>query len=138
MNKDVLIEKLFHEVSKLNGGRLSGDLTADFFEWMVDKDVESKKEPTESNTATGILWKSLDDGIYRWEDYTGRNTDKMYHELAKYYAFDDYDQCEVPFAIYDNGHPIEYCGWEPHMVIRFKDMFTDEDVYECQHMEWEH
>lgn len=138
MNKDILIEKLFREVFKLSDNRLPEDLTSDFFEWMTNKDIESGKESTELNTATGILWKSLDDNAYRWADYTERGTDKMYYELAKYYAFDDCDPCDIPFAVYDNGHPIQYCGWEPNMVIRFKDMFTDEDVYECQHMEWEH
>ena len=133
MNKDALIEKLFLVINQFNDGKLPEDLHDDYFEWITDKQVKSSE-----NAATGILWKSLEDDGYQWSDYSERGTDKMYHELAKYYAFSDFDQCEVPFAVYDNGHPVTYCGWEPNMVFRFKDMFTDEDLYECQHMEWEH
>lgn len=133
MNKDALIEKLFLVINQFNDGKLPEDLHDDYFEWMTNKQIKSS-----ANAATGILWKSLEDDGYRWSDFSERGTDKMYHELAKYYAFNDYEQCEVPFAAYDNGHPVTYCGWEPNMVFRFKDMFTDEDLYECQHMEWEH
>lgn len=133
MNKDALIEKLFLVINQFNDGKLPEDLHDDYVEWMTNKQVKSP-----AHAATGILWKSLEDDGYRWSDFSERGTDKMYHELAKYYAFSDFDQCEIPFAAYDNGHPVTYCGWEPNMVFRFKDKFTGEDLYECQHMEWEH
>lgn len=133
MNKDALIEKLFLVINQFNDGKLPEDLHDDYFKWMTNKQVKSP-----AHAATGILWKSLEDGGYRWSSYFVRGTDAMYHELAKYYAFSDFDQCEIPFAAYDNGHPVTYCGWEPNMVFRFKDKFTGEDLYECQHMEWEH
>lgn len=133
MNKDALIEKLFLVIKQFNYGTLPEDLADDFIEWMDSKQIHASEK-----RMTGIMWKSTEDGSIRWSDYTARGTDKMYHELAKYYAFNDFDQCEVPFAAYDNGEAIEYCGWEPNMVIRFKKRFADDITYECQHMEWEH
>lgn len=133
MNKNVLIEKLFLVIRQLNDGRLPEDLCDDFIEW-----IDSKQANTSEKPMTGVMWKSTEDDSMRWSDYTERGIDKMYFDLAKYYAFSDFDQCERPVAAYDNGNAIQYCGWEPNMVIRFKKMFTDEIVYECQHMEWEH
>lgn len=84
---------------------------------------------------TGVLWK-WDDGTVEWENYD--NTDEMYYDLARHYAWRDCDDSVEVVAIVDHNELVQYCGWEPDMVFRFRSITSGKDTYECQHMEWEH
>ena len=109
-----------HDIAKLQKSLLEGecDENINYYEYMVYDYVEGSEEK-----------------VVRTFDYNGRNA--MMNQVSKTICFSDCTDERITKIVY-KGREVEYTGWEPGMVMNFKNKNTGEFVWGCCHPEWDH
>lgn len=67
-----------------------------------------------------------------------KNERTLFNDVSKFYAFDDLiDDTEI-LQISVNGRKCRYVGWQPDMLIQFKDIKTGQIVFSDQFPQYDH
>lgn len=74
---------------------------------------------------------------YVIKSYHSNDAEKMMRHVARDIAFSDCNDEEVTEICY-KGELIEYCGWEPNNVMRFRSLETGNIVWQHEFPEWDH
>lgn len=61
----------------------------------------------------------------------------FFHTLAERYAFSDCSDDRILESVFD-GVPVEYAGWQPGMLIEFREATTGLVVFSESFPEWDH
>ena len=117
-------------IDLLLGTLAANGLTHDIKEALFDyqrKNYESIKaeqqlieDSWKFGSRNGILYWYIDDGTYKWVDYSNRDVNQMYYDASKCYAFSDLDDTARIAKIIHNGEEVYYCGFESNNHVTYK------------------
>lgn len=84
------------------------------------------------------ILRSREDGEIIVKSYDEKKSNTMMRDVSKFICFSDCDDTYEVVKIVYKGREVEYTGWQPRMVMNFKDKATGIHVWGCCHPEWEH
>ena len=71
------------------------------------------------------------------EDYNRRLLLAFFRTVANRIVFSDCSYDEITEIVAD-GRPVEYVGWQPGMLVEFRDTETGEIVFSESFPQWDH
>ena len=103
-----------------------------------EADFVAEKENHCHRYSNCYILRDREDGEVIVKTYDDDKANTMMRDVSKVICFSDCDDTFEVVKIVYKGREVEYAGWQPGMVMDFKDKETGISTWGCCRPDWEH